>query len=198
MCVADFEFFVITNQTGLNHNDGILGLSPAHESQNGPSYIKALYEQGIIDEEVATFWLNFYTPDDIEKSIVTLGGVIDGSYRGEPFTQSLKTRYDSWWTVKMHDVKYGDSDIKDSGIGYAIIDSGTSLLYLGQKDYYNFVDKVKAEVPELDCSSNIYCYSNDYTCEELTPRMSSLMIQLQDNHYTLPPAAYTFSQGKYY
>ena len=32
MCVSDFEFFMITQQTGLNGNDGILGLSPANES----------------------------------------------------------------------------------------------------------------------------------------------------------------------
>ena len=44
MCVADFEFYVITSQTGLNGNDGILGLSPANEGQNGPSYMKALYQ----------------------------------------------------------------------------------------------------------------------------------------------------------
>ena len=35
----------------------------------------------------------------------------------------------------MHSVEYGGDDIKDSGIGYAIIDSGTSLLYLGTEDY---------------------------------------------------------------
>lgn len=42
----------------------------------------------------------------------------------------------------MHDVKYGDSDIKSSGIGYAILDTGTSLLYLGKSDYYNFLDNL--------------------------------------------------------
>lgn len=59
----------------------------------------------------------------------------------------------------MHDVKYGDSDIKSSGIGYAILDTGTSLLYLGKSDYYNFLDKLLAAVPELDCTSSIYCFS---------------------------------------
>ena len=31
ICVADFEFFVIQSATGLNGNDGILGLSPPDE-----------------------------------------------------------------------------------------------------------------------------------------------------------------------
>ena len=53
--------------------------------------------------------------------------------------QDLVSRYDQWWTVSMHRVEYGGEDIKDSGIGYAILDTGTSLLYLGQEDYYNFI-----------------------------------------------------------
>ena len=39
----------------------------------------------------------------------------------------------------MYTVNYGKTSIKSSGIGYAILDTGTSLLYLGQSDYYNFV-----------------------------------------------------------
>ena len=57
-CASDFEFVVITQEDGLNGLDGILGMSPANESQNGPSYMKALVMQGVIDEPVATFWLN--------------------------------------------------------------------------------------------------------------------------------------------
>ena len=83
------------------------------------------------------------------------------------FKQDLYDRYDQWWTVKMHSVNYGDDSIKDSGIGYAILDTGTSLLYLGTEDYVNFVDKLLAKVPEgsLNCDRNIYCYSNSFTCD---------------------------------
>ena len=42
MCVPQFEFLMITYQSGLNGADGILGLSPANQSQNGPSYMAAL------------------------------------------------------------------------------------------------------------------------------------------------------------
>ena len=57
VCADDFEFLVVTKAKGLNGNDGILGLSPANKA-NGPSYMQALYNQGNIDEEVATFWIN--------------------------------------------------------------------------------------------------------------------------------------------
>ena len=107
---------------------------------------------------------------------MTLGGTPPGATRGETYTQDLVDHYDSWWTVKMHDVEYGGDNIKSSGIGYAILDTGTSLLYLGESDYYNFIDKLLNQVPELDCTSTVYCFSTTDTCDKLTPRMSDLMI----------------------
>ena len=70
VCADDFEFLVMTKAKGLNGNDGILGLSPP-DSDNGPSYMEALYKQGKIDEEVATFWIN---NEDIQ-SAVAFGGI---------------------------------------------------------------------------------------------------------------------------
>ena len=197
VCVSDFEFFVIKSASGLNGNDGILGLSPPNESQNGPSYIKALYKQGTIDEEVATFWLNSYGE---ENSMVTFGGKPENASRGESFKQDLVKRYDEWWTVNLHTVEYGGNDIKDSGIGYAILDTGTSLLYLGTEDYYNFADQMLSQAPlgALDCTSLIYCFSDTLTCDELSPHLSPLKIQLEDNYYTLPAASYMFDRGNIY
>ena len=42
-CAESFEFYVITKSDGLDGMDGILGLSPINEAQNGPSYLSALY-----------------------------------------------------------------------------------------------------------------------------------------------------------
>ena len=115
---------------------------------------------------------------------------------GETFSQDLVKRYDQWWTVRQDSLEYGGLDIKDSGIGYAIIDTGTSLLYLGQEDYFNFIEQMLKDVPEgLDCTSTIYCFSDTLTCDELSPFLKPLMIQLQDNYYTLPASAYTFDRG---
>lgn len=36
-CAQQFNFFLVTNQTGLNQQDGILGLGPPF-SDNGPSF----------------------------------------------------------------------------------------------------------------------------------------------------------------
>jgi hypothetical protein len=47
--VDNFNFMGITNQMGLNFEDGILGLSP-NSSYNGPSFVGRLKDQGVIDK----------------------------------------------------------------------------------------------------------------------------------------------------
>ena len=69
---------------------------------------------------------------------MTLGGAPEGATVGESYSQSLSANYDQWWTVRLYDVEYDGNSIKDSGLGYAILDTGTSLLYLGKEDYENF------------------------------------------------------------
>lgn len=77
-CVNGFNFFMISSETGLYGLDGILGLSPSSNG-NGPSYMWALYSQGLIAEPTATFWIN----DGNSESSVTLGGLPPNSTVGE-------------------------------------------------------------------------------------------------------------------
>jgi hypothetical protein len=54
-CVNDFDFFVITRQSGMIEGvDGILGLGPPVKA-NGPSYVQNLYLGGVISEPVVSF-----------------------------------------------------------------------------------------------------------------------------------------------
>lgn len=57
LCVTEFCFFKITSETGLGDNDGILGLSPA-DPEYSSSFVSFLYDQGQIDQEIVSFWLN--------------------------------------------------------------------------------------------------------------------------------------------
>ena len=94
----------------------------------------------------------------------------------------------------MNDVNYGGSDIKVSGIGYAILDTGLDHIYLGKSDYEFIKKQLEADFPDdFDCNKFAYCLSEQNFCDVYTRNMSSLMIQLQENYYTLPPEAYTYS-----
>ena len=56
-CVDNFKFYAISSQTGLDSEDGILGLSP-DELGNGPSYVAALKQQNLIDQKMVSFFLS--------------------------------------------------------------------------------------------------------------------------------------------
>ena len=57
-CANDFTFYGITSQKGLDLADGILGLAP-ESSNNGPSFVKLLKDQKIIDKKMFSFYLTF-------------------------------------------------------------------------------------------------------------------------------------------
>ena len=59
---------------------------------------------------------------------------------GATYKQELDTKNDQWWTVTLGAVEYDGESIKDSGIDYAILDTGTSFITMGQADYYNLID----------------------------------------------------------
>lgn len=54
-CVNNFDFFVVTKQSGMiNGVDGILGLGPPVKA-NGPSFVQNLYLGGVISQPVVSF-----------------------------------------------------------------------------------------------------------------------------------------------
>ena len=179
---------MITKQTGLDGYDGILGLGPANESQNGPSFVKTLYQQGKIDAEILTFVLEDYNDSGLESTVEIGGRPADLDY----YTLDLIEQLDYWWSVTMTAINYGDDSIQSSNINYTIIDSGSSLIVLETQDYYNFVDQIKLDVPTLDCTQQ-YCYTLYETCDQIAPSMKSLEFKLGNLHFSLPPNAYMFS-----
>ncbi len=59
-----------------------------------------------------------------------LGGYNDDDFKGDMFMHPLITTQATWWTVNFVDVLYDGHSIKDSSINLAILDSGTSFIYL--------------------------------------------------------------------
>lgn len=45
----------------------------------------------------------------------------------------------TWWTLNLDGVTYGTDDIKVSNWRYAIVDSGTRMIYMAYPDYANFI-----------------------------------------------------------
>ena len=66
---------------------------------------------------------------------MTFGGEPDDATTGETHTQKLDAKNDMWWTVTLGSVEYGGENMKGSGINYAILDTGSSYLTIGQEDF---------------------------------------------------------------
>ena len=89
----------------------------------------------------------------------------------------MTRKYDVWWTVDVEDVRYGHESIKKSNINYAILDTGTSLIYIGESDYYEFVAKIMEVAPDFDCTG-IHCHSIYKTCDHYVDQLHNLSITL--------------------
>lgn len=126
---------------------------------------------------------------------MTFGSTPTGAINGNFIEMPIVTRYDTWWTLKLTDVKMAGNSIKKSGGNYAIIDTGTSLLYMLETDYSYFVTMVQAASPDFICNSPLYdyCYSNQNTCSAYD--LENLTIFLNYNEYVITPAGYTLSNG---
>lgn len=66
---------------------------------------------------------------------MTFGGTPTNATAGDYIEQSIVSRYESWWTMKLTDVVMGTGSIFKSGGNYAIVDTGTSLMYMLESDY---------------------------------------------------------------
>lgn len=71
-----------------------------------------------------------------------MGGYNDDDFKGDMFKHPLEQSQNTWWTLNLSGLIYDGSSIWDSGIDLAIIDSGTSFIYLAQSDYIVFVNKL--------------------------------------------------------
>ncbi|GAV81967.1 Asp domain-containing protein, partial [Cephalotus follicularis] len=108
--------------------DGILGLGFKENSvENAVPVWYNMVKQGLVKEQVFSFWLNSNSNDEDDGGEIVFGGVDPKHYKGEhtyvPVTQK------SYWQFDMGDVLIGGkkTGFCDNGCS-AIADSGTSLL----------------------------------------------------------------------
>lgn len=100
-CVKQFRFLSVTDIAPyLTPMDGMLGLGPDDPS-NGPSYVAALYESGVIGRKM--FGLKFGTADN---SMITFGGWDETQLKSldDPINFFPQTN-SSRWEIDMRDVK---------------------------------------------------------------------------------------------
>lgn len=173
--------------------DGYFGLSPSFRNAT-LSLPDQLYEAGVISENKFTIWIN-NNADDSKSASMIFGGMPEGATRGESYSLSINTAKSQWWTVSYKGLLYGSDSIYGSNIKYAIIDSGTTFINLGNQDFLNFKQKIQG-APGGDlwnCPDNNACFSNETDCATFAPNMEPLEIILGNIHTIIPPEGYLIS-----
>ena len=131
LCVSDQEFIEVTKEGSLSFVigkfDGIFGLGFKEISVGGlqPVWYNMI-EQGLVEEQVFSFWLNRNEADE-EGGELVFGGVDPKHYIGEhSYVPVTKKGY---WQFDMGDFLIGNvsTGFCEGGCA-AIVDSGTSLL----------------------------------------------------------------------
>jgi len=93
----------------------------------------------MIPSEIVSFSLN----SNVNQTSLVQFGIQDSSlFVGEIEKIDLNKRNSQWWTFKIKGFGYGATDIFESGMNYAIIDSGTSFITVPLTDYNNFKQQV--------------------------------------------------------
>ena len=91
----------------------------------------------------------------------------------------------------MDSLKFGEYDIEDTKIESVIVDSGTSLVLMPEKEFKKLMQLIefKADIP--------YSKQNDFGLESFPcfkdstySRMPDISFMIDDVQYTIPPASY--------
>lgn len=151
--------------------NGILGLAP-DEPNTGNSFIGAMRDQELIDEEIATFWLN----DKSIGSKVTFGGFLSESIWGTLYDVKLDTYDNEWWTVDVTRATFGKT--KFDNVTKAILDTGTSFILLTREDYLTFTEWVVENIPGVICPDLIgYCTTTE-KCSNITESLPHITLTI--------------------
>ena len=178
--------------------DGIIGLAPSdHTNQLGYKselLIDKLYQEGVISEPVFSLMID---SDDTVDSKITIGGYNSEKY-GAPDTELVwhplmpgkEDKYNHW-KLGVDSLKFGEYEISDTQIDSVIVDSGTSLVLMPQKEFKKLMELIeyKTEIP--------YSLTNDFGLESFPcfkestyAKMPILSFKIEGVTYTIPPASY--------
>jgi cathepsin D len=184
LAVTSQTFAEATKEPGSDFTDeefdGILGMGYKEiSSDNVNPVFNNMYEQGLVDSDVFSFYL-----DRTEKGSggeLILGGVDDSYYTGDFTYADVTTK--GYWQFKMTSLKVsGDETTFCDGGCQAIADTGTSLI-VGPTSEVNKINKaIGADTESLEIS----CKTSD---------LPTITITISGTEFTLEPSDYVVDQG---
>ncbi len=132
--------------------DGLLGLAPwqyyEDEWYKPPFILDTLFENGLIEQRS----LSFRYRSEGEQSVLIFGSP-DDDLIGEFDTSGYETIVNrgQLYYVALKGSSFGGVQLGDGSSTTALIDTGTSLLYMPVQEYQNLVEEYKRRGAEFGC-----------------------------------------------
>jgi saccharopepsin len=131
--VEDQDFAESVKEPGfafaLGRFDGIFGLG--YDTISVKHVVPPFYKmvnQGLVDERLFSFWLNYNDGNDESNGgELIFGGIDDAHFTGKIHYAPVQRR--GYWEVSLENVRFGDDLLDIEPVG-AAIDTGSSLLVL--------------------------------------------------------------------
>jgi len=148
--------------TGFHGVDGILGLGPVGLTNNTvtnteavPTFTNNLLKKNIISKEVVGVY--FAPGSDEANGELAFGGVNPLKYKGKLsyFPRVKEEPYGKYWGVATAGIKVNNHTL--AGAGNAIVDTGTTLIYIPRPAFNAFVNATGGVV---DVNSGLVAYNS--------------------------------------
>jgi len=205
LTVSKQSIGVARTATGFDGVDGIFGVGPVDLTQGTvsgvssvPTFLDNLLSQGSISTEVLGV---YFAPEsgsdqDDANGELTLGGIDSTRYSGSiTYTPTLKSgSFAPYWGISVSGISYGGSSL---GSGSAIVDTGTTLIYIPSTAYSRFLS---ATGGRTDSSSGLAKFTTKPT-GNFAFTIGGATFSLTPAQYLVPTAEYSLfglSSGSYY
>jgi len=191
LTVTSQSIGVASSSSGFEGTDGIIGFGPTDLTEDTvsgastvPTFLDNLYKQGTISTEVIGVYFADESGSDTDDAngVLTLGGTDSSLYTGSITYTPVVGDY---WGIKVSEVAYGGTNL--GSISQAIVDTGTTLIYLPTSIYDKFLSDSGGK---LDNDSGLVKYTTKPT-GNLVFTIGGTAFTLTPNDYLVPEDQYT-------
>ncbi|KAF8317084.1 acid protease, partial [Clavulina sp. PMI_390] len=214
LTVANQSFGVASSTVGfmnISTNptvDGIIGFGPedltlltVSGALTVPTFMENLKSQGTIDTNSLGVYFRPLTGSNTDEANgqLSIGGPDASKYTGtlRYFPATAVAPYSMYWGLSFISVQYGSGLSGELPVYSAIVDTGTTLIYIPQSAYKQFL---KATGGATDSSSGLAKFTTRPT-ENFTITISGVAFPLTPDQYLVPEAQYAYyglDVGSYY
>jgi len=195
--VSQQSIGVASDATGFTGVDGIIGFGPVDLTQNTvsgsttvPTFMDNLLSTGAISTEIlgVSFAPESGSDNDDANGALTFGGTDSSKFSGSITyaPKSTNTNVGPYWGVDVASVGYDSTSLTSSSTS-AIVDTGTTLIYIPSDAYAKFLSTTGGKA---DATTGLTKFTKAPT-GTITFKIAGASLNLTPAQYLVPKAQYS-------